>query len=101
MPIPLETASTTYKTMSKILARRFRRRGARKQRLPLEAAELADLRIQRAEIDVRATVKDVFLEPRNPFDSQATRKPRRAVAFFGGLSFVLFAVFVVSSLVAR
>jgi hypothetical protein len=99
MPIPLvelETARTIYKQMPKILPPRFRSRGARKQRLPQEAADALAV-----DTDIRAAIKDVFLEPRNPFDSQAKRKPRREIALFSGLGFALFAVFIASSWMAR
>lgn len=99
MPIPLvelETAGTIYKQMSKILPSRFRRRGERKQRLAQEAADALAV-----DTDIRAAIKDVFLEPRNPFDSQAKRKPRREIALLGGLGFALLAVFIASSWMAR
>jgi hypothetical protein len=104
MPIPLvelETARTTYKQMSKILPPRFRRRGERKQRLSEEAADVLVLSARRVDLNVRGALKDVFLEPRNPFESQAKRKPRREIALFGGLGLALFAVFIASSWMAR
>jgi hypothetical protein len=104
MPIPLvelETARTTYKQMSKILPPRFRRRGERKQRLSEEAADVLVLGARRVDMNIRGALKDVFLEPRNPFESQAKRKPRRGIALFGGLGLALFAVFIASSWMAR
>jgi hypothetical protein len=53
------------------------------------------------DLNVRGALKDVFLEPRNPFESQAKRKPRREMALFGGLGLALFAVFIASSWMAR
>jgi hypothetical protein len=104
MPIPLvelETARTTYKQMSKILPPRFRRQGERKQRLSEQAADVLVLSARRVEMNIRGALKDVFLEPRNPFESQAKRKPRRGIALFGGLGLALFAVFIASSWMAR
>lgn len=100
MPIPLETAATTYKQMSKILPSRFRRRGKKKQQLPEERGEVVVL-LGTLGMDVEVAAKDLFLEPPNPFDSQAKRSPRRGVALFGGLVFVLLAVFLVSSFVSK
>lgn len=101
MPIPLETAAATYKEMSRILPFRFRRRGKKKQQPPEERGKVVVLGSRTLDMDVQVTAKDLFLEPPNPFDSQAKRNPRRGVALFGGLVFVLLVVFLVSSFVSK
>lgn len=101
MSIPLETASTTYKEISKILSPRFGKRGKARPRLPNEIEEASVLAIGRAGMAVRAAAKGIFLEPPNPFDSKAKRNPRRGVLLFGGLTLAFISVFVVSSFLAR
>lgn len=100
MPVPLETAATTYREMAKIVPHRFRNRRKAKPQLPNEMEDALVLAATRAGTAVQA-VRDIFFEPANPFDSQATRHPRRGVALFCGLAFTFVAVFAVSSFVTR
>lgn len=101
MSIPLQTASTTYREMAKILPPRFGRRGKARAQLPNEMIEASVLATRTAGAAIWAAAKDIFFEPPNPFDSQATRDPRRGVALFCGLIFTFAAVFVVGSFVTR
>jgi hypothetical protein len=47
---------------------------------------------------IHAAIADLCLEPRNPFDAEAKRKPRRSFTLFSGLLLMLLMVFIVSSL---
>ena len=53
---------------------------------------------RRKDIGLKAAFADLCLEPRNPFNDEAKRKPRASVTLFGGLFLVLLIVFLVSSL---
>ena len=103
MPILLDTdtASTTYKEMSKLLPSRFRKRRGQKPQSSVESDNGSGIGMKREAAQLVAQMKDVLFEPRNPFDSQAKRSLRREIAFLGGLVFAFFAVFVVSSILAR
>jgi hypothetical protein len=101
MPIPLETAENTFSALPRMLPPRFRRRGKRRYVLPGELGELAELAGCGNRSGVSAAMQEVFLEPQNPFDVQAKRKPRREVAFAGGLLLLGLVVFIVSSIAAQ
>jgi hypothetical protein len=53
---------------------------------------------RRKNIGLKAAFADLCLQPRNPFDHDAKRKPRASVTLFGGLLLMLLIVFLVSSL---
>jgi hypothetical protein len=53
---------------------------------------------RRKDIGLKAAFANLCLEPRNPFDDEAKRKPRASVALLGGLFLMLLIVFLVSSL---
>ena len=101
MPILLDTVSTTYKEMSKLLPSRFRKRRGQKPQSSVESDNGFGLGMKRGAAQLVTQMKDVLFEPRNPFDSHAKRSLRREIAFLGGLGFAFFAVFVVSSILAR
>jgi len=52
----------------------------------------------RRDTGFRVAVSDTLLEPRNPFDAVAKRRPKARVAVAGGLAVLLIAVFLYFSL---
>jgi hypothetical protein len=87
--------------MAKILPPRFGKRGKARAQLSNEMEEASVLATRTAGAAIWAAAKDIFFEPPNPFDSQATRDLRRGVALFCGLTFALAAAFVGVSFVTR
>lgn len=97
MPILRGSVSERQTRPSKILPqvqkreKRLEERNAEYQRLLLIVG-------RRKERGFYAALADLCLEPRNPFDHEAKRKPRGSVTLFGGLLLMLLIVFLVSSL---
>jgi hypothetical protein len=54
----------------------------------------------RADLGVVNRALNVFLEPRNPFEPERTRKPKREAVIFGMLFAVVAAVFLLFNLAA-
>jgi hypothetical protein len=55
---------------------------------------------QRLDLGVVNRALNVFLEPRNPFEPERTRKPKREAVIFGMLSAVVAAAFLFFNLAA-
>ena len=99
MPILLGAVAERHGRHSKILPQVQRlQTGAQDQNA--EYQRLLLIVDRRKNIGLKAAVADLCLEPRNPFDDEAKRKPRASVTLFGGLLLMLLVVFLVSSLKA-
>lgn len=97
MPILRGSVSERQTRPSKILPQAQKR----EKRLEERNAEYQCLLLivgRRKEIGFYAALADLCLEPQNPFDHEAKRKPRGSVTLFGGLFLMLLIVFLVSSL---
>jgi hypothetical protein len=97
MPILLRAVAEGHGRHSKILPQLQRlQTGAQDQNA--EYQRLLMIVERRKDIGLKAAFADLCLEPRNPFNDEAKRKPRASVTLFGGLFLVLLIVFLVSSL---